>query len=438
MTREMFKLCDRGLFVGVDYYRSLPKNKRLTSAEDARTLWNYFKSTHPDNNERKQWRLSIGRGKPPTRLEVIENLRKFTEAIPDDGAGILYFSGHAQLGASGLLLKCYDTIDTLLDDSALSLAGILRVLEARGTAGVRFLVILDCCRDGDPHFPMDELPLNVCVLYACSHGDVAVQNSQGGALTQSILGLLDEIASTSHLSVRAFHSRARQWAFRRMPTAVRGFELAGCRPNELNVPLQRSTSAFNQNRATAPTSVLKYSLENEATFRDTYCGLKIATLEWYGFSLSDPHEHRMFEDYFWRPEKSTFFCEVRIPDDGVHWNASEFLLHLADALAATPATLVLRWPGRIEIESIRWIRNIVDGEWIQLGEGNTSIPTLIWRERIGTREYRGTASLTPGDPGSEVAVRCDTAELDVLPLNCLRSTLCDIYEAFRAVQSMGE
>lgn len=434
MTHETFKLCSRGLFVGVDYCEELPQDNRLRSAQDAAALWEYFRGARPGEHE--QWRLltSNGDGKPPTRVAILRNLRTLAEETPAGGAGILYFSGHARLCASGLLLKCYDTTEEELEDSALSFARVLEILGDREAAGAYFLVVLDCCREGDSGFPIDKLPPNVCVLYACSHGKVAVQDSQGGALTQSILGLLGGTPSINHLSVRAFHSRARQWAFGRIPTAVRGFELVGCRPHELNVPLRRSALAPDQGRAATPSAVLRYSLEKEATFVEAVSGLKIATLEWYGFSLANAAENRIFEDYFWRPETSLFFFEVRMPGDGLQWNASEFLLHLADALAETPATLVFRWPGRIEIESIRWIRSIVDGEW--LGTENT--PTLVWRERIGTREYRGTASLTANGSESEVAVRCDTRDLDALPLNCLRSTVCDIYEAFRAVQSEGE
>ena len=436
MTRDAFKLCDRGLFVGVDYYYRLPQERWLRSANDANALWEYFSSVRNANGDDERWRLMIDAdGAPPTRLDVMGKLRALIREIPAGGAGIVYFSGHAQLGTHGLLLKCYDTTDELLEDSALKLAEVLHVLGSSGAEGAHFLLILDCCREGESRLPVDELPPNVCALYACSHGDVAVQDSQGGVLTQSILGFLNETSLTFRLSARALHSRARQWAFRRRPAAAGGFELAGCWLNELNVPVRRGISVSNRDVSAFPTAVLRYSPENQEAFRSTFFGLKIATLEWYGFPLSDIGEHGIFEDYFWSHEENTFICEVRMPDDGVHWNASDFLLHLADALVDTAAILLFRWPGCLEMESITWIRNLVDGDWHQSGAGETQ--TLVWTERIGPGEYRGAASLTASGRGSEVAVRCDTRELDALPLSCLRTTVCDIYEAFRAVRSVG-
>lgn len=433
MTREMFRLCDHGLFVGVDYYRKLRKEKWLTSSRDAGALLKYFHDTHKFRGE--QWRvLTSRRGKPPKRLHVMKELRKFVKRIHAGGAGIFYFSGHAKLGARGLLLKCYDTEDGLLEDSALSFAHVLDVLGAQEADSKHFLVILDCCREGDASRPADTLPGNVCVLYACAHGGEAVQDSRGGLLTQSLLGHLNGASSFGHLSARALRSRARQWAFRHKPVTVREFELVGCRTNELNVPLQRSTRTLVGPAAGGPVALLRYSPENQTDYDSIYCGLKAATLEWYGFPRSDFRDRGIFERYFWSRERDTFVCEVRMPDDGIYWSASEFVLHLADAAVDMPAILLFRWPGRIEMESIIWIRNIVTGEW-HPGAGDTQ--TLVWRETIGRSEYRGSASLTVGNRASEVAVRCNARELDALPLSCLRSTLHDIYEAFRAVQCTG-
>ena len=437
MTRDASKLCDHGLFVGVNYYYRLSRDRWLRSANDANALREYFSGARNGNGEHERWRLVVDADEvPPSRLRVMGELRALIREIPAGGAGIVYFSGHAQLGTHGLLLKCYDTTDEFPEDSALKLAELLHVLGSRGAEGPHFLLILDCCREGESRLPVDELPPNVCALYACSHGDVAVQDSHGGVLTQSILGFLNETSSTVRLSARALHSRARQWAFRRRPAAAGGFELVGCWLNELNVPVRRSTAASNRDVSTFPTAVLRYSPENEEAFRNTFLGLKIATLEWYGFPLSDVGEHGIFEDYFWSHGENTFICEVRMPGDGVHWNASDFLLHLADALVETPAILLFRWSGCLEMESITWIRNLVDGNWHQSGAGETR--TLVWTERVGPGEYRGAASLTASSGGSEVAVRCDTPELDALPLSCLRTTVRDIYEAFRAIRSVEE
>ena len=168
------------------------------------------------------------------------------------------------------------------------------------------------------------------------------------------------------MSARALYRRARQWAFRRNPQAGLGFELVGCRTDELSVPLQGSKTAVDGGAA-HPLATLRYSPESEEAFLATFWGLKKATLEWYGFSVSDPRAHRIFEDYFWSRQGSAYLCEVRLPEDGVHWNASEFLLHLADALVYTPAVLLFRWPRPLEVERVRWIGSIVNGKWHSVG-----------------------------------------------------------------------
>ena len=430
----MFRLCDHGLFVGASYYRKLPACRRLASTEDARALQVYFDNARPGKN--RQWRLLTGNGRrPPTRVEVKVQLREFLQRIPDGGGGIFYFSGHAQLGTSGLLLKCHDADDASLEDSALRLEEVLKLLGTREDAGVQFFVILDCCREGESSLPVDRLPSNVCALYGCLHGGAAVQDPQGGVLTRSILGALNGTTTSSRMSARALYRRARQWAFRRNPLAGLGFELVGCRTDDPSIPLQGSKTAV-AGGATPPIVTLRYSPESEKAFLATFWGLKKATLEWYGFSVSDPRARRIFEDYFWDRQRDAFLCEVRLPDDGVPWNASEFLLHLADALVYTPAVLLFRWPRPLEVESVRWIGSIVNRKWHSMGP--MEIDVLIWEERIGNDLCFGKAYLANVGSGSEVAVTCETEQGTRLPLSCLRSTVCDVYEAFRSVQPLGE
>ena len=432
----MVKVCNSGLFVGVAYSEKTPRERRLASTRDAEALGEYFGGAGRGDEER--WRLlTESDGEPPKRLDVLMAFRGFASGVANGSAGVLFFSGHGEISERGLELKCYDTLDGFVEDSAVGLVEMMRILGSRGCDDVSFLVILDCCREKKLEFRREPLPANVCVIYGCLEGEVAVQDSDGGVLTQCVLGALRSTRG-QYLTVRALHRRARQMALRYRPARMSQFEVVGSSLDEIGVALGGGGGQYVEAQKDEPRVYLRFSPRNQREYDDAFWRSKVAVLQWYGLTQAPWGGSGFFERYFWvRDTVDTVVCGVRMPSDGFRWNASEFLCHLVDALGDAPATLVFRWRGSVRVGEVRWIRNIVGGDWREVGAG-VGTYMLSWEESIGGARFLGSASLT-GGPESEVVVRCDTPENSALPLSCFRRTLDDVYEGFCAVRAgVGE
>jgi len=182
--------CETGLFVGIDEYRHLKKDEWLRKAQDdARLLYSYF--TRVEGNG--PWILFEESGrKRLIRLTLIEEVTQWIEQVPEGKAGLFYFAGHAQGDTQGLVLAATDFKPAVPFDSGLPLRRLFELFRRAAVRGKRFVVILDCCRDGiEVPLSADDVPANVSIIYACPLGaKVSEHANMGGALTRVIEKIL--------------------------------------------------------------------------------------------------------------------------------------------------------------------------------------------------------------------------------------------------------
>ena len=422
----MLTVCSHGVFVGVRRFRGLGREQWLRSDSDACRVREYLLRASGTCGSR--WRLvTKGRRKevPPGRLDVLGAVKRLVADVGRGSAGIFYFAGHAEVGRKGLLLRCFDSSDDHLEDSALSLGRVLRELKARAGDGVRFLVILDCCREGGEGRVSDDVPANVCVIYACAGGGRAREDAQGGVLTAAILDSLGSAwrsGAASSLTVRGLCN----WMGRESLEGLDGwplrFECVGGNGSSIALPVGPKDGGL---QGEGPRVRLRYAFEGRKELEAGVGRLWAGFMRWYGISPDDRDGVRFVKAHF-RRGRDTDIVDVRIPGNGLGWSSAECVQQLLGVVGDGPTRLLVTWPGSVALERLKGLRHRLDeGEWHELEgvEGHA----LRWKNDTGEGVYRGTLILEQARLGTTVVVKCDTGELFDMPLEYLMPSLMDVY-----------
>jgi len=468
-------VCQRGLFVGVDRHAKLPRAYWLTNASaDATALRDYFRRAQPEGPE-DRWRAVVGgtRRSSPKQIDILTALDGFAQDVPVGESGLFYFSGHATLSNNGLVLKCFDSHDVFPEDTGLPFARALEILKAQSAHDKRFLVVLDCCRSGVKEAATDNLPPNVCVLYACEHESEAYETSNGGILTRSIIESLEAIAfetGSKNCSVRTLSNRLGRQLFVWRPLSALAFELYGNWAAHIYLPIATNPEQSPDDQRVGPNSVLKYWLGQKHEFESAVNQLARAVFDWYGIPYDSPPGRRFVREHFEfseplsvhdvpdgsevadlvrngvtvdegsseveiassGSETQNFFFQIRIPGGCSRWTSADFLVHLLNAPVTDPQALILTWRGKVDFSIFKQFRHAVNGEWF--GAASPTGLSLQWTNELDISKYRGLASVLPLESGeTSVVVTCETTDPREMSLAYLLPGLRGIYDLFRSV-----
>jgi len=428
--------------------------QRLTCASnDAEALRDYFQLALP-NGSVSHW-TTLNRGKrkiPAKQVDVLRAVDSLSRDVPNGGGGLFYFSGHASVSQRGLVLKCYDAHDEFLEYTGLPLTRIFEILKRQAGARKHFLLILDCCRDGGDPAVSDDIPPNVCILYACRHGGTAYESESGGALTRSIIESLAAIANETmakNCTVRSLCNRLGRELFAWRPSSALSIELYGTWADRFDLPIAGNAKALASNEVFPPSSVLRYGFGSKSELDQGIKAIAAAIFQWYGISYQSAagssfvREHLQFPTLSHRDHLAdnevedesleTYVLSVRIPDGCERWMASEFVVHLLYCLPDIPQTLVLNWRKPVDLSVFKLFEHAIGGEWI--GGGAASDTRLCWKHEGPDGRYRGVASVITEGAGTNVVLTCETVDdLYPMPLSYLLPKIQDVFDLFRYVR----
>ncbi len=459
-------VCQHGLFIGVDRHEKLPKGRWLARASgDANLLCDYFRRASPSGD----WRaVTNGKGKtPPRRIDILIALDDFAKSVSVGECGVFFFSGHACVTPCGLVLKSFDACDRFLADTSLPLARVLQALRSAGQDPKRFLVILDCCRNGLHTATTDSVPPNVCILYACCQGKAAFETPAGGILTRSIIESLEAISAETggiNSSVRMLCSRLGREVFPWRPPAALRYELCGSCADLLYLPTTMHGGTVVNGQRLGPSSTLKYCFGKRSDFERSFMRLVAAVFDWYGIPYDNIAGRNFVKGHFEffglmpladamqqgdlakepvnipetpngtlagnaAPELQNYFFQVRLPEGCSRWASSDFLVHLLATGIDVPQSLVMTWPREIDFAVLKEFRHSIGGRWIGGGAGLGQ--TLVWDNDKGS--CQGVASVSLESARTSVVISCETVDLYEMSLAYLLPRLKDVYDLFRSV-----
>lgn len=216
--------CKAGLFVGVsefDHYKNLP-----SARQDALNLLSYFVDASPDGD----WRTNLrSEGDLDGRADLMVLIREWIQSkdtVPERSGGLLSFSSHGFVDESRLVLATSDTRPQNEFDTGIALRRIFEMCAKRLGDGSSFLIIFDCCNQGQHIFVCpDDVPPNVNLFIASAGTSIALSSSDGGQFTKSFIRSLSERRDNSSLGYagQTLRSLAAQDCFNPMTTNTEGF-----------------------------------------------------------------------------------------------------------------------------------------------------------------------------------------------------------------------
>jgi hypothetical protein len=419
-------VCRAGLFIGVDQYTHLPEAQWLRrAAADASALCSYFRQACPGG----KWQLLIDDGtRRPTRVALIEALHSFARQTERDHAGLLYFAGHAVSRSEGLILAPCDFRPRLAQDTGLPLRRALEILKQKPHATKPFLVLLDCCRDGIQEALADDIPPNICVLYACSRGQATAEGRQGGVLTQAVLKSLAEFAhdgaGSAAWSVQALYRRLSQHVLSHYWSPAPVPELCGSRAERIDLPIAPGPLAGGLRQA--PVCLLEGRSDSSTKLVDWYHHVGREYLSWLGHPPNGELSQHLLGQYLSFQEEPRLLT-ARLPADTVHWTSRQFLEHLLNRHTHAFERLVLVWPRDLDPLIFSPLKNLFPGgDWVRGPEGTFA---LTWRNKHRLGEYRGQVWVDlPSKERTLVRLTCQNGEARAFPLTYLLPSLGEMYD----------
>jgi len=423
-------ICRDGLFIGVERHKGQHASQWLKSAaKDASDLRGYFAGACSEG----RWDCLGSTKSPPRLVDILSAVASFAKRVPDGGSGILLFSGHAVTTEAGLALKAFDTHADFLDDTSLLLRRLFELLKPHAAMRKHFFVVMDCCRNGLADAKANDIPTNICVLYACTQGNVTYEDAKGGVLARSIIEALEQIADetgATSCSVQTLCARVARDVFSWRPALALQCELCGSGADRTRLPLARSRSQWRREQRDEPRSVITYSFGTPEEHAHGVKALGAAIFAWYGISYLNDCGKRFIEDHFKTPPQLELGVDIAVPSGCARWSASEFLAHVVDVPVVAGDRLTMHWSRRIDIDEVIGIKYAVRGEWTH---GPSDEYRLIWSNVAGGGRYRGVASLCWEGSRTALYLSCETLDLDEMPLRTLLPTLADVFELFRSV-----
>lgn len=471
----MGDLCTYGLFAGVDCYDNRGKNRLDYAWEDARRLRDRFRAAWPAGD----WMLLPDR-KPKingrSHLQapaLLRGLMEFAARVPISGTGLFYFSGHASAVNGSLTLKTFGTDDSLLTDTGVSVSRVLQILKT--SCDKRFVVILDCCREGDATYMGDNIPPNVDMLYACSAGHIALEDENGGMFTKSMLDSLDKLAlerGERYCSLQSIWKQLARPVFAWRPAGKLVTHAYGDWSDKCLLPITAEPSEFQQKVESAPRATIHYNFASRNEYEIAYRVVGRRIFDWYSASYEDTASRAFVAKHFELSNNASernsiaegakqdslsadntktvsvekqlassfdgesFGFKLRIPMSAPFWRASDFVTHILSTNWPEDApgvieTLEFEWSRPVPVAVLRRFQGAVDGEMTRgLGNGR-----LHWQVEGQGGTYRGVASLLPTyESTTSIYISCETVGSDAMPLRLLLPALRDQFDLIQGIQ----
>jgi hypothetical protein len=396
---------------------------------------------------------------------MLAALEEFARHTPAGCGGIFAYSGHAMLGEGGLLLKPLDASNVFPADTALPLSRVLRILKSYAKQQKKFFVILDCCRDGPEEAAVDDVPPNVCVLYACGEADAALEASDGGVLTRSIVESLRNIAADTGeraCSVRTLCARLGRELFLWRPALALRYELCGSAAERFEVPIAPERENTSDCRDGRPVAMIRYGFGTQEDLEKGVNAVAVAIFNWYGIPYGSKAGQAFVRDHFrfeqsnsWvgavasstqvdagsvqnseenkevRLDSKILTFEVCIPRGCARWASSEFLAHLLSVPIAVADTLVLTCPRKMAFAQFKHLQHVVGGEWIGGPAGVEH--RLAWKNEANGASYRGVATISQEQDGMKLYLTCETLDCYEMPLRNLMPVIADVFDLLRSI-----
>lgn len=364
-------VCRTGLFVGVDEYEYLPTDAWLHRAgADAAKMFDYFRAAIPEG----AWEMLIEDDEVLLRrADFFEGFSRWLQSIDVSHTALLYFSGHAEVIADGLVLAAADYRPGISYDTGIPLHRVTRLMRQRPDC--QFLLLLDCCRSGNGATLGDDIPPHVSVIYACPHGGKAFEGEEhGGLLGRAMLDVLHEFGSehreVASISVQTLFSRLHNRLTRH---GIRtSFEMLGGSPGSIEVPVLTS-GLVSQRRPAAPDCMMK---TRELSISEQHMRLQRvrAAIRAFRGQIDSDADICNLEDERIR---------VNVPTDGVSWSCRPFVEHLIRT-DDTFVELAIKW-NRAVPASVIESNARSEGLDVTYPMGSTKLMHLEWKEgkRIG-------------------------------------------------------
>ncbi|MEO8657983.1 MAG: caspase family protein [Bryobacteraceae bacterium] len=424
----MSGLCKGGVFIGVDRQAVSRSSERLVNtAKDAKRLRDYFEDAYGS----AAWRTMPTGSRPPKRLEFLAAVAQLAHDTPSDSTALVYFSGHAASTDSGLILKLFDTTDAMLYDSGVPLTRLFSILKAQAVTGKQFFVVLDCCRAGLALTLADDVPSNVCVLYACTPGEIAWETDEGGVLTRSILESLRLIALESgsrSCSVQTLCGRLRREMFAWRPSRAIQIQLGGSNAERIHLPISVGGEHKRKASADEPRTVLRYSFGTQAAYNTGFSVLAAAIFGWYGIPHDSAAGRSFVRDHI-AEATNLLRLDVLVPRGCVRWGPSEFLAYLLTMSIDAVDTLIVSWSRLIDFAEVKPLQHVVQGEWTR----GPSEYRLTWKNTLNDQNFRGVATMSQDSDKMIVYITCETSDCYEMPLHNLMPLVPDILDLFRSI-----
>jgi hypothetical protein len=430
--------CESGLFIGVDRFASMPREQRLCApAEDASQLAGYFRQAHPGDT----WRvLKSTQRSAPNLVTALKGLQQLAADVSPGKAGVFYYAGHAEVGDHGLVLKTGDSHPLFPNDTGLRLSRVLRLFKDEIARNKYFLLILDCCRSGVREAAVDDIPPNCCVLYACQHGDVAVENAVGGVLTRSLMDTINNYTlrkSSRDCPLEFVVSNLHRQIFSWRPLDALSYEICGNLVDRLVLPLpeERVPASWDVDLNV----VVKYRFASRNAFEWALYSVVYLLAEWHSLPLSSRAAKEYIHEQLRYPSDDQsdegLFLDVKVPIFSGHRKPSSFLGNILENVnAEEPESVAIRWPKSLSPAPFQMLKHTLpNGEWSQSDTGGGF--SLRWRSNHAVGEFRGIAWVDTAGQSTQVRLACETLDAHPIGLKYLLPGLTDLVDLMLAIRS---
>jgi hypothetical protein len=432
--------CESGLFVGVDRFTNMPRDRRLSApGQDAVRLADYFSRAHANGT----WRVLKGTARSaPNFITVLKAIHDLIAQVEPGRAGLFYFAGHAEVSENGLVLKTADSHPRFPNDTGLRLSRVLRLFkEARDRY---FLLILDCCRSGLSEAEADDIPPNCCVLYACQHGDVTLETAADGIFTRSLIDTISiymQRESGRECPLEFIVSNLHRQIFSWRPLGALSYEICGNLVDRLMLPLPdaRQPVAWDIDL----NLIVRYRFGDRQAFQSAFVSVVKLLAAWHSLSLHS----RAAKDYIDEQlhyergaleggddATSELFLDVKVPLSSSFRKPSSFLANILENVRVDdPETIAIHWPHQVKPSIFQMLRHTLpNGEWSQSQAGGYG---LRWRTAHNGACFRGIAWVDNAEESTKVVMACETLDAVPVPMKFLLPGMMDLVDLMLAIRS---
>lgn len=366
-------------------------------------------------------------------MAIFEAVHWLAKDVPQGEAGLFYFSGHGLGYDKGLILAPTDFQNIIAEDSGVTLRRLIEILKSQGGAG-RFLIILDCCRDGERTSFVDDLAPNICILYACGPGGVAQEGQHGGLLTRSLASCLEAIA----LDARRDTICTVRQVDKELARLVLGWrtvnhELHGCWADNITLSAKLGETGLPL-AVTSPTCLLEFRTASSEEWVDLNQKIKGELLRWYHLTPSSASGKALLDERI-ETENSERILRLRLPEDGLHWRSGELLEAILMLNVVEPKVIVV-WPRCLRQPTFQGLASRIGGRCVPVERLNGPTEHILsWMNQFDGVAYQGNAHITTVKSDVLISTQaffyCQSLGGELDSIRKLLPSLIAVYDIFR-------